>query len=249
LIIIAFGALAISAQAQFYPPITFDPSVVKFFDESSAFSATMEVITKSNGKDDRWPVRVAVLKGMTRVDMDITQAEKSSKSQDDGIWRDYVNDMKKAGSAESASILNPRKKSVFTVLPRLKVYLQTPIADKDLDELKNRPKSEKVELGKETIDGFPCVKYKLTFNKDVMDVWRTWESPTAIVWSANALKGCPIRMEILNSIGGTNCTLVFKNVELKEPESRLFEPPKGFTKCDNEKALMEQIMQKWPKDK
>jgi hypothetical protein len=60
--------------------------------------------------------------------------------------------------------------------------------------------------------------------------------------------GMPIRIQVLNSDGETNATLVFKNVDLKKPASDLFVPPKGFTKCDQE-LLMKRIMERWPKDK
>jgi hypothetical protein len=246
-IIAAVGFVAVTTQAQFYPPMTFDPSLAKFFEEGIAFSANMEVITTL--PNTKWPVRVALLKGMTRIDMDITQMEDRTSPAEAEAWKHYVGNMKKAGSAESVSIFNPSRKSLFIVLPRLNAYLQKPIEEKQLDELKKRPKYEKTELGKETIDGHPCVKYKVSFNKDVMDVWRTWESSAAILWCASDLKGCPIRIEVFDSTGNTNSTLVLKDVVLKAPESRLFEPPKGFKKCADEKALMEEIMKKWPEDK
>ena len=248
---VALVAVAIPATAQFYPPIVLDPSLTKFFDPDSAFRASGEFIRRSpDGTTDRWPVRVAMLKGMTRVEMDITQAHSEHSAQTGKVWKEYVEMMKTAGSSEAVSIFNPGKKSVFIILPRLKSYFQSPIPDDAVNHLKKRPKHEKVEVGQEDIDGRSCTKYKLTFDKQGMeDVWRTWETPAAFIWSAKDLRGYPLRIEVLNSVGETNATLVFKDFDLKQPEAQLFEAPKGFVKCDDEQALMQRIMEKWPKSK
>ena len=44
---VALVALAMPAIAQFYPPIVLDPSLTKFFDPDSAFSASVEIIHTS----------------------------------------------------------------------------------------------------------------------------------------------------------------------------------------------------------
>src|SRR5438874_735136 len=95
-------AAATPVSAQFYPPIVLDPSLMKFFDTDSAFRASVEFIRRSpNGKADHWPVRVAMLKGMTRVEMDITQAQSEHPAQSGKVWKEYVESMKMAGSAEA----------------------------------------------------------------------------------------------------------------------------------------------------
>ncbi len=248
---VALVAVATPATAQFYTPIVLDPSLTKFFDPDSAFRASVEFIRRSpDGSTDRWPVRVAMLKGMTRIEKDITQAKSDRSAEMGEVWKEYVEMMKTAGSSEAVSIFNPGKKSAFIILPRVKSYIQTPIPDDAVDQLKKRPKYKKEDFGREDIDGHSSTKYKLTFDKEGMgDVWRTWETPMAFVWSAKDFRGYPLRVEVLNSVGETNATLVIKDIDVKPPEAQLFEAPKGFVKCDDEQALMQRIMEKWPKNK
>jgi hypothetical protein len=240
--------LGYQAGAQFYRPIALDPAALKFFDPNSAFIANAEVITEADGKPEVMPVKIAILGNMTRVEMDITK-EQGGKSSDQ-VMAAYFKDMKTAGSAESVSIFNPDKKCTFTVLPRLKAYLQTSIPEKELEEMKLRPGAKKVELGKDNIDGHACTKYTIRFAADrPMDVWRTWESPSATVWIAQDMPACPLRIDSFDSDGSTSSTLLIKRVEVGKVDKKLFEPPKGFTKCDTSDALMKVIMEHWPKDK
>ena len=240
--------LSYQAGAQFYQPIALDPGALKFFDPNSAFIAKAEVITETDGKPDVMPVKIAVLGNMTRVEMDITK-ERGGKSSGQ-VMAGYFNDMKTAGSAESVSIFNPDKKCTFTVLPRLKAYLQTSIPEKELVEMKLRPGAKKVEVGKDQIDGHACTKYTIRFDADrPMDVWRTWESPTATVWIAQDVPACPLRIDSLGSDGRTNSTLLIKGVEVGKVDKKLFEPPNNFTKCETSDALLKVIMEHWPKDK
>lgn len=251
LLVIILGAVATPTNAQFYPPIVLDPSLTKFFDPDCAFSASVEFIRRGpNGSEaDRWPVRVAMRNGMTRVEMDITKAKSAHPAQSGEIWKEYVESMKTAGSAEAVSIFNPGKKSTLIILPRLKSYVQTALPADAADQIKKRPANEKVEVGREDLDGHTCTKYKVRFKKEDPDVWRTWETPAAFVWTAKEFGSCPLRIEVMNSIGETNVTLLIKEIDRKSPDAQLFDAPKGFTKCDDQQTLMKRIMEKWPKGK
>jgi hypothetical protein len=240
--------LSYQASAQLDLRIVLDPSVLKFFDQKSAFSANAEVISEEDEKPDVMPVKIAILGNLTRVEMDISK-ERGGKSSDE-VMAGYRKDMATAGSAESVSIFNPDKKSTFLILPRLKAYLQTRIPDKEMEEMKQRPKAQKTESGEGKINGHACRKYTLRFVADrTMDVWRTGESPSATVWVAQDVPACPLRMDLLDSDGRTNHTFLIKGVESTKVDKKMFEPPKGFTKCETPEALMKIIMEHWPKDK
>lgn len=243
LITLCLWLLALPAAGQFYPPMTIDPSLLKFLPEDAAFTANLEVSSRAPAY--RWPVRATFLKGQTRVEMDISRMEQEQKEP---TWTDYVGQMKQAGSAQSVSVFSPERKCAFTMLPALEAYMEQPIPEDALSQLKKRPKVQKVEMGTEDVAGRAATKTKLVFSKGDMDVWRTWETPEAIVWTAKDTPGIPLRIQVLNSVGETNATIVFKDVDLKKPAADLFAPPKGFTKCDQEE-LMKRIMEKWPKDK
>ena len=244
--VIALLFLSCQARAQLDLRIMLDPAALKFFDRQSAFSANAEVITQEDGKPDVMPVKIAILGNLTRVEMDITK-ERGGESSDEEM-AGYRKHMAAAGSAESVSIFNPDKKCAFMNLPRLKVYLQTPIPEKEMKEIEQRPKAEQMESGKDRIDGHACTKYTLKFAAErPMDVWRTWESPSATVWIAQDVPACPLRMDVLGSDGRTNCTFLIKDVQSGKVDKNLFEPPKGFTKCETPDAVIKIIMEHWPK--
>jgi len=246
--VLASLSLIIQARAQFYQPIVIDASLLKFFGENTAFAAKAEFITQTDGKPDVMPVKIAILGNMARVEMDITQ-RKGGRASDD-VMAGYYEDLKTAGSAEAVSIFNPSKKSTYIILPRLKAYLQTPIPDKELEQLKKRPKSETTELGKDKIGSRDCTKYKIAFSPErSMDAWRTWETPAATVWTTQGPPASPLRLDVFGSDGRTNCVLAIGDVQPGKVDTTLFEPPRGFKKCGTPDALMQVIMEHWPKEK
>ena len=87
-------------------------------------------------------------------------------------------------------------------------------------------------MGREDIDGHACTKFKVSFGKEGTDVGRTWETPAAFVWFAREFGSCPLRMEVINSVGETNATLLFKDIDRKIPEAALFDAPKDFTRWE-----------------
>jgi hypothetical protein len=244
-LVIAPLLLGHQAGAQFYQPITFDPALLKFLDADSAFTASADFVTQADGKPDIMPLKIAILGSMTRVEMDITK-EQGGKASDE-VMAGYYKDLKTAGSAESVSIFNPARKCTYIILPRLRAYFEAPIPQQQVQELKQRPKVQKTEVGKDKLDGRACTKYALRFAANgPMDVWRTWESPSATVWIGQDTPAFPIRIEVLGSDAHTNCTLVIKDVRSGKVDVRLFEPPKGFTRCESQEALMKIIMDHWP---
>ena len=54
--------------------------------------------------------------------------------------------------------ISPNEWSII-VLPRLKLYLQTPIPEKQLEELKQRPEAKKSELGRDKMSGHACTNW------------------------------------------------------------------------------------------
>jgi len=235
--------LVVPALGQFYQPMVIDPSLLKFLPEDGSFTAAVEI--NSRIPTYRWPVRMTVMNGMTRLEMDVSKMEQGGV---DPAIREYYDNMRRAGSAESVTVFNPEKKSVFTILPRLKAYTEQPIPADALAELKRRPKAKKAELGTEEGGGRQCIKTKLTFDKGVMDIWRTWETPEAIIWTAKDAPHTLVRIDVIDSVGHTNSSLLFTAVDPKRPATTSFLPPRDFAKCSQE-SLMKRIMEKWPKQK
>ena len=250
LFIIALSVIASPATAQFYTPIVLNKSLTKFIGLTSSLSATVEFIqiNPDYRKVERWPVRVFMLKGMTRVEMDISKDGIEFAAEEGTRFKQYVEDMKTAGSAESVSIINPGKEAVFLLLPRLNSYMSYPSPDVHRGQILRAPKREMVETGREEINGHSCIIYKVTFEQDVPgDDTVTADTATAFVWIAKEFGDCPLRISVMNAFGETSMSLMLTDIDLKAPAAELFEPPKDSIKYKNREELMKRVLEKWPK--
>ena len=74
---------------------------------------------------------------------------------------------------------------------------------------------ESTELAKETVDGHPCVKNKVTVTSD------KGVKLESTVWNATDLKDFPIRMQYLEE--GRTATLTFSDVKLAKQQAAKLE--------------------------
>ena len=163
---------------------------------------------------------------LPRVDMDMTQAKMAS------IPADAATMMKQAGMDKWVTLVLPEKKANVLLFPGIKAYAEMPFsADEASDE-----KVESTELEKETVDGHPCIKTKLS-STDAKGKTRE-----AFVWQATDLKKFPVQMQMAQR---SNTMIVkFQPPTLETPAAALFETPAGYTKYDNVQALTQAAMMK-----
>jgi hypothetical protein len=80
---------------------------------------------------------------------------------------------------------------------------------------------EKSDVGQETVNGYPCIKCKVTVQeRNRMVEWTMWE--------ATDLNRFPLRAEI--ATGNRATTVEFTNVKIGKPDPSLFEPPTGYAR-------------------
>jgi hypothetical protein len=137
---------------------------------------------------------------------------------------DSVGSLKQLGLDRFSLILRPHTNAIVS-FPVAKSYVELPL--NQVEPLRDKAQDkvgflQKTLLGRETVGGHPCLKYKLTTN----DGSKRFEE--AFVWKATDLKDLPIRMVIRS--GGKLYTLQFSNIQEKEPDAKLFEPTAGFTR-------------------
>jgi len=144
--------------------------------------------------------------------------------------------MKGMGMDRMVMISRPDKKVTYTVYPGLQAYVEMPLRDSDAAEAQSDFKVETAELGKETVDGHPCVKNRAV----VTD--KEGRKHESLVWNATDLKNFPIRIEQTEQ--DTTMTMLFKEIELSEPDVSLFDPPTDFKHYESMPALMQQEMMK-----
>ncbi|MBF0119086.1 MAG: DUF4412 domain-containing protein [Desulfobacterales bacterium] len=99
---------------------------------------------------------------------------------------------------------------------------------------------EKKEIGKETIDGHPCIKYDTTFYmKDKPN-----EKYKAIMWEAQDLSGLPIQNEVTmpkdSPMGGKGGKVVMKlkDIKMGAAKASMFEIPANYKKVNSIMEMM-----------
>lgn len=229
---------AFTTSAQFGGPSagpkgpSFGPTLLKAFGENTAFTAAMIMEAKEPKSGDPivMPGKLLVLDGNSRFEMDISQVKGARMSAEMGAQ------LKGLGMAEMIAINRPDKKALYLIYPGLQSYAEQPLPAKEAVTDISKVKAETTELGKETIDGHPCVKNKLV----VTDTDGAKHEVT--VWNATDLKNFPVRIDMTE--GGQPATLKFKDVKFAKSDAALFAPPAGFTRYESVQTMMMQGMMK-----
>ncbi len=205
---------------------SFGGPTAKLFGNNSAFSANMEIQTKGATMSGK----MAFDQGKSRFEMDLSTMKSPNMAPSAAAQ------MKAMGMDKMVAIGRSDKKVSYLIYTGMEAYVENPVHDTDATTSPDDFKVEITELGKETVDGHPCVKNKaVVTGKD----GKTHEST---LWNATDLKNFPVKVETMEQ--GTAATMLFKNVSLSKPESSQFEPPAGFKKYDNMQAMMMEIMMK-----
>lgn len=214
------------------PQPRFDKSMQKLFGENSAFSADMIMETKAQSGGMTMPGKIAFLEGKTRFEMDTTKMSGAS------IPPGAAAQMKQMGMAEIISISRPDKKENYMIYPGLKAYaaVPDPSAETETTADSKEPDLKRTELGKETIDGHPCTKYKVLVKDN------DGKEHESTIWTASDLNNFPIKMEMVNE--GIPATVTYRNVKLTKPDASLFEPPSDFQRYNDVGTMMREVMMK-----
>ena len=235
--IIGFTVLCltlVSARAQFGPapggPNLGGP-MGKLFGANQSFSATLELRTADqSGKAFTLPGKISFNAGESRFEVNMAEVQGRQMPPQAAAQ------MKSMGLDQMVMVSRPDKKVAYLIYPGLQSYVETGLAGVEATATNNDFKVETAELGKETVDGHPCVKNKVT----VTD--KDGNKHESTVWNATDLKNFPVQIQTAE--GGANVTMLFKNVSLAKPEAGQFEAPAGYTKYDNMQAMMQQQLMK-----
>lgn len=208
----------------------FSGSLTKLFGDNTAFSAGLEMQTKDGSTELVVPGKLAFDKGKSRFEMDMTQI-KGGK-----IPAGAAEQMKAMGMDTLVAISRPDKKVNYLIYSGLTAYIESESKDAESTDAADKYKVETTEVGKETLDGHPCVKNKIVVTDDK---GKTHES---LVWNATDLKKFPIKIETAED--GTKITMRFKDIKLTKPDEAIFAPPATFKKYDNMMSLMQEEIMK-----
>jgi len=213
-------------------PAGVSAALTKLFGSTTAFSAKgeMQVSDSAHHELAFWPMDFSMLDRKIRVEIDLTQIR--NKDMPAGT----AATLKAMGMAQVVSIIRPDKGQVYVIYPDQRVLLAMPLPKEDLQGSAKTPKVQKTELGRETIDGHPCVKNKAVVSDS------SGHTIEAITWDATDLHDLPIQIQTQEK--DTISTVHFKQVQFEAPSSAVFEPPSGFTQYDNTRDLQMGVMKK-----
>jgi Domain of unknown function (DUF4412) len=224
--------LNLTAHAQMGPARgpRFGGAMDKLFGNNQSFSATLEMQMKdpSGGATMEIPGEFAFNAGKSRFEMSMSEMKGHQMPPEAAAH------MKAMGMDKTVTISLPSDNTSYLIYPDMQAYVQ--ISAPNTEAGTNDFKTEITELGKETVDGHPCVENKVVMtNKD-------GNQHECTVWNATDLKKFPVK--IVQDEEGRQVTMLFKNIKLSKPDASLFEPPTGYKKYDNLQTLMREEMMK-----
>ena len=233
-----FIATQVPVQAQFGKSAnsSADNALTKVFGTNLNFSATMEMRVKQQAQDDNVTMsgKIFFANGNSRTEMDMTKITGSKMPPH------AADQMKAMGMDQMISISRNDTKTVYMIYPGLESYAK--LTAPDAGSSVNDSKVETTELGKETVDGHPCVKKQYTVTNS-----KPGESLVLVAWNATDLKNYPVKIE-LNSGSDkkfpTTTTLHFVDINPAQPAASLFEPPLGYRVYTDIQAMMQTEMMK-----
>ena len=208
--------------------------MAKVFGKNEAFTATadMTIADKSRPEPMQMESAYAVLKGNVRTEMDMTTMKGVNMSPQ------AVAQVKQMGMDRTINIYRGDKKLLYLVYPGLKAYCEiNPASDQPTDKTEQKEaKIEVTALGKETVDGHPCVKNKITITSD------DGKQHEMIAWQASDMHDFPLKTEM--QAGGATITTHFRDIKMSAPDASLFDPPSDFKGYGSMQEMMMANMQR-----
>lgn len=213
-------------------PSGVNAAFVRLFGDLKTFSADAVVQVHDLKEKElvNTPMTFALLNGRIRMDLDMANL----KSHD--LPEGAAASLKQLGMGHVVSLILPNEKASFVIYPGLNAYLRIPMGVDELSATTRNFKMDRVKLGAETIEGHPCVKYRVTVTS------ANGQMQQATTWNATDLNAFPLQIQM--SEAENLMTLRFRNVKFAPPRPDLFTVPKGYDEYEDQKDLLQAVMMK-----
>jgi hypothetical protein len=207
-------------------------ALTKLFGDVTAFTAKAQVrvLDKDQQETVSGPMDFALLDNKMRVEIDMTRMKNK------GMTDEMSASVKEMGLSRVISIIRPDKKLIYVIYPDQKSWTSMPLPKAEADAAEKQTKLNKTALGKETIDGHPCVKNKVIVSDDAGQILE------ATTWNASDLKDFPVQIQTKEQ--ENTSVVLYKQVQLAKPDAKQFEPPADYTKYNDVMELMQGLMKK-----
>jgi hypothetical protein len=209
-----------------------NPVLTRLFGDAKAFTAKAQAeIKDSAGKMVvSTPMDFSYLNKKLRMDIDLEKVQ--SASQPAAV----IATLKKMNMVQITTILRPDKKQVYVLWPGQKAALISPVAEGDTSISEGNSKITRTVLGKETLDGHPCTKHKVTIKDTQGNVTE------ATTWNASDLKDFPVQIQTGDKENVS--TVRYSNVSLTAPAASKFEIPDGYQQYHSQQEMMQDLMKR-----
>jgi hypothetical protein len=189
---------------------------MKLFGSLGAFTARLEtrVLDRSENPLVRIPMEFASLDGKVRLEMDLGQVQ----SKD--FTPSTLATLKQAGMDRMVSIFRPDKKLTYLIYPGVQSYQELAQPKAETEAAEKGLKLEKSPLGKDTLDGHPCVKNTVVVKSGGGAVLE------AVTWNATDLKDFPIQIEMKEK--DKTVSMHLTDVRFVKPDNKQFDVPAGY---------------------
>jgi hypothetical protein len=229
--ILCFGLLPTFAQFGRMPGgPKFDAAMAKLFGDNTTFTAALESQIKQPSSDTiTIPGKIAFDSGKVRMEMNMSEM-KGSKMPPEAAAQ-----MKSMGMDQMITLTRPDKNAAYLIYPGMESYVEmtTPPAKTGTND---NFKVEVTELGKDTVNGHPCVKNQVIVTDD------KGVKHESTVWNATDLKKFPVKMMHVEQ--GSEITMLFNDVSFTKPAASQFDVPAGYTRYDSMQTMMQTEMMK-----
>jgi len=203
----------------------------KLFGKAAAFTAKSEVRVLDEDQKET----ISVMMDFAMLDKNIRMEIDAAKVKNKDLPPGTIDGLQQMGLDKFVTLIRPDRKTLYVIYPKAASYLTLPMK---LEELEAAEKSSvKTEvLGRETLDGHPCVKKKITITPP------NGAPQTFTVWNATDLKDFPI--QTLTRQDADTVITRYTSVQLLRPDAKQFEPPTGFEEFKGLPAFLAGMMKK-----
>lgn len=227
---LAVLALTAPAAAGWFGPDKTDTSDLQLArilgaDRSFTATADLSVLDRKGKEIHAGEVGYAVLEGKLRTEIDLTKMKAEGKRAEGAAQ------MANFGMDRIISIVRPDKNLSWIVYPGLRGYCTMPLAADSAGPTNQPPRITRTELGQETIDGHPCVKWKVTIAE------ASGKQHEVLVWEATDLDQFPVQTRV--EAGDSTMVTKFRDIRMAKPNPNLFEVPPG---CKQYQSIQEMMM-------
>jgi hypothetical protein len=160
-----------------------------------------------------------------QIRLEVDMAKMRNKMQPDALAR-----VKPLGMDSVVSIIHPEQRKTIITFPKLRAFVKLEMPASEAEAFLTRAKIERKSVGKEKMEGHPCVKQQVVITDDA------GHKSEATVWAATDLRDFPVCVATKESEG--TVVMRFRQIQFTRAETNKFEPPAGYIECADMQVLM-----------